>query len=284
MQIGQENKNNYIKIRDLKVRFKLSNKENLNALDGVNLKISQGEIVGLVGESGSGKTMLCLSILRLIPPPGKIINGEIVWNRENILAYNNQEMRKIRGKEITMIFQNPQSSLNPVHSIGKQLMSVIKLHSGINGNDLKNEAFRLLDQVQFRDAQSRFDDYPHQLSGGMAQRLMIAKALACKPKMLLADEPTSYLDVTIQDEIIRLLQKIRKEHNVGILFVSHDFGTVAKLCCDRIGVMYRGKIIETGSLEKIVHSPEHPYTKHLIASVPMADERVYSLFQPQSGV
>ena len=238
----------------------------------------------MVGESGSGKTMLCLSILRLIPPPGKIINGEIVWNRENILAYNNQEMRKIRGKEITMIFQNPQSSLNPVHSIGKQLMSVIKLHSGINGNDLKNEAFRLLDQVQFRDAQSRFDDYPHQLSGGMAQRLMIAKALACKPKMLLADEPTSYLDVTIQDEIIRLLQKIRKEHNVGILFVSHDFGTVAKLCCDRIGVMYRGKIIETGSLEKIVHSPEHPYTKHLIASVPMADERVYSLFQPQSGV
>ena len=279
MQANAENNENTLQVRNLKVQFKRTNNQNLNALDGVDLKVSQGEIVGLVGESGSGKTMLCLSILRLVPPPGEIQSGEIIWNNKDIISLSNKEMRAIRGRVITMIFQNPQSSLNPVHSIGNQLMSVIKLHSGNNGKDIKSEALNLLDQVQFRDAQSRFDDYPHQLSGGMAQRLMIAKALACKPKILLADEPTSSLDVTIQDEILQLLQKIRRENNVGILFVSHDFGAVAKLGCNRIGVMYQGKIIETGTLEELVDSPKHPYTRHLISSVPMADEKVFSIFK-----
>jgi len=268
-----------LQIRQLSVAFATEKKGHLKTLDQVDLTIDRGEIIGLVGESGAGKSMLCLSILRLIPPPGKIIGGEILWNQENILDRSEKEMRKIRGNEITMIFQNPQSSLNPVQSIGKQLMSVIKLHSGSNGVDLKREALIRLNQVQFADAQKRFYDYPHQLSGGMAQRVMIAKALACKPKLILADEPTSALDVTIQGEIIQLLQKIRKENNVGILFVSHDFGAVAKLGCDRIGVMHQGEIIETGTLENIIHKPVEAYTKHLISSVPLADKKIFSLFQ-----
>jgi len=268
---------NHLGVHGLKTIFRLTNNQYLYAVNGVDLHISQGEIVGLVGESGSGKTVFCLSVLRLVPPPGKILEGNILWNNKDILACNEEEMRHIRGREITMIFQNPQASLNPVFPIGRQLMSVLRLHNNVSPSNLKYEALRLLEQVQFADAEGRFNTYPHQLSGGMAQRVMIAKALACRPRILLADEPTSSLDVTIQAEIIQLLKQIRVENKLGILFVTHDLGVIAKLC-DRVAVMYQGKIVEEGPVEKIMRHPQHPYTERLLSSAPIADKRVYSLF------
>jgi ABC-type dipeptide/oligopeptide/nickel transport system ATPase component len=268
---------NRLEVRNLSVRFKHSKYNFIQALSGVDLNLSQGEIVGLAGESGAGKTILCLSMLRLLPPLSEIVSGEILYNNNNLMEFKANELRSYRGKEVTMIFQNPQLSLNPVYSIGHQLMSVIRLHSAMKRNELKSEALNLYRQVQFNNIEERFCDYPHQLSGGMAQRVMIAKALACHPKILLADEPTNSLDMTIQDEIIFLIKKIRDENKVGILFVSHDLILLAKLC-DSINIMYQGKIVESGSVEKIIRFPQHSYTKRLISAMPITDSRVNTLF------
>lgn len=258
--------------KNLSVCFNIKGQGVLRAVDGVDIGIRRGEILGLVGESGCGKTVFSLSLLRLISPPGHISNGQIVWNGRNLLELSNREMRLVRGKEIAMIFQNPQSSLNPLYSIGTQLISVIRLHQEISKEDAKNEALRLLRLVEIPDSDRRMNDYPHQFSGGMCQRIMIAMALSCQPKLLIADEPTASLDVTIQAQIMDLLLEIREKFQMAILLVSHDLGVIAKMC-DRIAVMYLGRIIEIAPAEKLYESPMHPYTQALLKSVPVPDPK-----------
>lgn len=259
-------------VRGLSVHFDVKGQGILRAVDGVDFDIRKGEILGLVGESGCGKTVFSLSLLRLISPPGHISSGQINWVGRNLLDLSNKEMRLVRGKEIAMIFQNPQSSLNPLYSIGSQLVSVIRLHREISKVEARNEALRLLRLVEISDPERRMNDYPHQFSGGMAQRIMIAMALSCQPKLLIADEPTASLDVTIQAQIMDLLLEIREKFQMAILLVSHDLGVIAKMC-DRIAVMYLGRIVEIAPAEKLYESPMHPYTQALLKSVPVPDPR-----------
>lgn len=259
-----------LNVRNLRVQFHLSGKQTLTAVDDIDLKIMPGEVMGLVGESGSGKTVLSLSLLRLIDPPGRISQGEIWWQGANLLNLKPKEMRAIRGSEIAIIFQNPQSSLNPIYSVGSQMKSVILLHHRISAKEAHAEALRLLQLVKVPDPERRLSDFPHELSGGTCQRIMIAMALSCKPKLLIADEPTASLDVTIQAEIMDLLLEIRKELNTSILLVSHDLGVIARMC-DRIAVMYLGRIVELAPSRELFRNPKHPYTKALLASVPIPD-------------
>ena len=265
-------KKELLNIKDLSVHFDLKGQGVLHAVDGIDLDIQQGEILGLVGESGCGKTVTTLSLLRLIDPPGHISNGQLNWEGKDLLNLNHKEMRQVRGKEIAMIFQNPQSSMNPLYSVGSQLVSVIRLHQQISKEEAKKEAVRLLRLVEIPDPDRRMNDYPHQLSGGMCQRIMIAMALSCKPKLLVADEPTASLDVTIQAQIMDLLLEIREKFQMAILLVSHDLGVIAKMC-DRISVMYLGRIVESAPAKKLYSSPKHPYTQALLKSVPLPDPK-----------
>ena len=242
----------------------------MRAVDGINLSVNRGQILGLVGESGCGKTVCSLSVLKLIDPPGRIEAGSIFWEGKDLIAYGKNEMLKIRGKEIAMIFQNPQSSLNPVYSIGSQLISVIKMHQEATRENARKEAVRLLRLVRIPDAETVLRHYPHQLSGGMCQRIMIAMALSCRPKLLIADEPTASLDVTIQAQIMDLLLEIREKFDMAILLVSHDLGVIARMC-DTISVMYLGRIVENATARELYESPLHPYTQALLKSVPVPD-------------
>jgi len=273
-----------LEIKNLNVEFKQKNSK-IIALKNISLKLNENEILGVVGESGSGKSTLCLSILRLLPP-NAIITGEVYYQGKNLLNLTEKEMQRIRGKHITMIFQNPVGSLFPLKRIGDQILEVLNLHQPRNGKEnkeiLKQEAIHLLNQVLFLEPEKRFNDYPHQLSGGMAQKVAIAKALACKPKILLADEPTSSLDATAEQEIIYLLKKIKKEQNISILFISHNLSTVAQLC-DRIIVMHNGEIVEENTTEKIFTQPQHPYTKMLIRSLPILDQNLTKLIQNKNS-
>jgi len=262
--------NALLSVRDLHVHFDIKDHGVLRAIDGIDLDICQGEILGLVGESGCGKTVFSLSLLRLITLPGHITNGQIFWNGKDLLTLNQKEMRRVRGKEIAMIFQNPQSSLNPVYSIETQLVAAIRLHRKISHKDAKNEAVRLMRLVEIPDAERRMHSYPHQLSGGMCQRVMIAMVLSCQPKLLIADEPSASLDVTIQAQIMDLLLEIRDKFSMSILFVSHDMGVIAHMC-DRVAVMYLGRIVEIASTEELYRRPLHPYTQALLQSVPIPD-------------
>lgn len=259
-----------LKVSGLKVQFELKGHQLLKAVDSVDIDIQSGEIMGLVGESGCGKTALSLSMLRLIAPPGRIANGQIIWQGRDLLRLNSEELRQVRGKEIAMIFQNPQSSLNPVYTIGAQMVAVIRLHRQISKKDAQDEAIRLLRLVKIPDAEKRINDYPHQFSIGMCQRIMIAMALSCQPKLLIADEPTASLDVTIQAQIMDLLLEIREQFEMSILLVSHDLGVIARMC-DRIAVMYLGRIVEIAPAKKLYESPMHPYTQALLQSVPIPD-------------
>jgi peptide/nickel transport system ATP-binding protein len=263
-------KKELLRIKDLSVHFNLKGHGVLHAVDGIDLDIYQGEILGLVGESGCGKTVTTLSLLRLIDPPGYISNGQLNWEGKDLLNLNHKEMRQVRGKEIAMIFQNPQSSMNPLYSVGSQLVSVIRLHQKISKEEARKEAVRLLRLVEIPDPDRRMNDYPHQLSGGMCQRIMIAMALSCRPKLLIADEPTASLDVTIQAQIMDLLLEIREKFQMAILLVSHDLGVIARMC-DRISVMYLGRIVESAPAKKLYNSPMHPYTQALLKSVPLPD-------------
>jgi peptide/nickel transport system ATP-binding protein len=240
------------------------------AVNGVSLTIGEKEIVGLVGESGSGKTVLSLSLLRLIPKPGAARSGAILWRGRDLLALPDEDMRAIRGREIAMIFQNPQSSLNPVRTIGAQMSAVIRLHQDRDRAAARAEALDCLRAVKIVDAERVYDSYPHQCSGGMCQRIMIAMALACRPKLLIADEPTASLDVTIQAQIMDLLLEIRERYGTAILLVSHDLGVIARMC-DRIAVMYRGRIVEEADALTLYRSPQHEYTRMLLDSVPVPD-------------
>ncbi len=238
------------------------------AVDGVSFNIEKGETLCVVGESGCGKSVTAMSILKLIPtPPGKYVSGEILFNEEDLLEKSESEMRKIRGNDIAMIFQEPMTSLNPVYTVGNQIAESIILHQGLNKNEAKKKAVEMLRKVGIPLPEKRVREYPHQLSGGMRQRVMIAMALSCNPTLLIADEPTTALDVTIQAQILHLMRNLKKEYNSSILFITHDLGVVAEMA-DKVIVMYAGKIVEQGKVEDIFNNPQHPYTIGLLNSIP----------------
>ncbi|OGQ25189.1 MAG: peptide ABC transporter ATP-binding protein [Deltaproteobacteria bacterium RIFCSPHIGHO2_02_FULL_60_17] len=271
-----------LQVRDLKTYFYTSQGV-VKAVDGVSYDIQEGETVALVGESGCGKTMSALSIMRLVPrPQGKIEDGEILFQGRNLLALDEEEMRKIRGAEIAMIFQEPMSSLNPVLTIGRQITETLEAHHPVSGEEAKRRALDLLRLVGIPDPAQRFSDYPHQLSGGMRQRVMIAIAVSCGPKLILADEPTTALDVTIQAQILELLRGLSQEFGLAMIIITHNLGVVARYA-DRVHVMYAGKIIESASAREIYQNPRHPYTLGLLHSVPRLDQPRRAKLDPIEG-
>ena len=251
----------------------------VKAVDGVSFSLRQGEALGIVGESGCGKTMTALSLLRLVPrPAARIVKGRIVLEGQNILEMSEREMReKIRGRKISMILQDPQTSLNPVFTIGNQLIEAIQIHHKDGHRSLIRRAIDGLKQVRVAAAERRVSDYPHQMSGGMKQRVVGAIAISCEPRVIIADEPTTSLDVTIQAQYLRLLRDIQEETNLSVIFITHDFGIVAKMC-DQVMVMYAGRVVERGPVRDIFNKPSHPYTQALLNSVPTMDERVDRLY------
>ena len=246
-------------------------------MDGVSFSLRQGETLGIVGESGCGKTMTALSLLRLIPKPAaRIISGEIILDGEDIVPKSDKEMRKLRGRKISMILQDPQTSLNPVFTIGNQLIEALGTHQGGARKDLIQKAVDALQSVRVGAPKRRLDDFPHQMSGGMKQRVIGAIAMSCAPKVIIADEPTTALDSTIQLQYLRLLKDIQAETGLAIIFITHDFGIVARMC-DRVAVMYAGRIVESADVRDLFNKPNHPYTQALMASVPQM-ERTDQLF------
>jgi oligopeptide/dipeptide ABC transporter ATP-binding protein len=245
----------------------------VRAVENVSFEIYPGEILSLVGESGCGKSVTGLSLLRLVSiPPGKIMNGEILFDGSNLLELEEREMEKVRGNDISMIFQEPMTSLNPVFTIGNQIMEAIELHQHLNKKEAKQKAIEVLDQVKIPSPEVRVDSYPHQLSGGMRQRAMIAMALSCQPKLLIADEPTTALDVTIQAQVLRLLKEIQRKMGMSVMLITHDLGVVSEIA-DRVAVMYAGRIVESGPIEAIFGQMRHPYTQGLLESIPQLKEK-----------
>ena len=279
-------------VKDLKTHF-YSAGRTVRALEGVSFNIEEGGAFGLVGETGCGKSVTALSILRLIPyPPGKIVAGKILFRGRDLLDLPEDEMRSIRGKEISMIFQEPMTSLNPVFRIGDQMAEVIILHQRVNQSKAMETAIEMLERVRLPDAERVVKQFPHQLSGGMRQRVMIAMELSCHPFLLIADEPTTALDVTIQAQILQLIKEMKKEFHTSILLITHDLGIVAELC-DWVAVMYAGSIVEEARVEEIFAEPKHPYTQGLWGAIPLIDQEketlavipgtVPDLSQPPSG-
>jgi oligopeptide/dipeptide ABC transporter ATP-binding protein len=236
------------------------------AVDEVSFRVDAGETLGLVGESGSGKSVTALSILRLVPPPGRIADGCIRFRGRDLLTLSEPEMRQVRGAQISLIFQEPMTALNPVFTIGSQIMEAMTVH-GVNSRDARARAIDLLAAVRMPDAERRLRDYPHQLSGGLRQRVLIAIALACRPALVIADEPTTALDATIQAEILDLLREMKAQFNVSLLLITHDLGVIAEMA-DRVAVMYAGRIVEEAPVRTLFRTPAHPYTRGLLASIP----------------
>jgi len=260
-----------LEVRDLKTHFYTEDGV-VPAVDGVSFSLNRGETLGIVGESGSGKSVTSLSVMRLIPyPAGKIIDGEILFEGENLLDKTDEEMRRIRGNEISMIFQEPMTSLNPVFTVGDQIMEAIILHQNVGHRQALDRAIEMLRLVGIPAPERRIDDYPHQMSGGMRQRAMIAMALSCNPKLLIADEPTTALDVTIQAQILDLMMDIKREFTTSIMLITHDLGVIAETA-DKVMVMYAGKIVESADVISIFKKPAHPYTEGLIGSIPKVNE------------
>lgn len=258
--------NTLLAIRGLTVDFDGDKPAAHRALDQVDIEVGVGETVGLVGESGSGKTVLAHAILGLLPGNGKATAGRIEWEGRDLLGLHERDLRGIRGKEVAMIFQDPQASLNPVYRVGHQIEWVLKLHRGLSGSDAKTEVLRLFDAVQLRDPERCFRSFPHELSGGMCQRVMISMALACRPKLLIADEPTSALDVTIQAEIVELLADVREKYQMTMLFITHDLGVAARLC-HKVVVLESGRVAESGPTHDVFSSPKTSYTRKLLKSI-----------------
>jgi len=256
-----------LQVRNLQTSFFTPEGE-VRAIDGVSFEIGEGKTLGLVGESGCGKSVTSLSIMRLIPsPPGKIVGGEILYRGRDLLKLNNEEMRKIRGNEISMIFQEPMTSLNPVFTVGNQIGEAISLHQGLGKKETRQKTIEMLRLVKIADPESRVDSYPHQLSGGMRQRVMIAMALSCNPSLLIADEPTTALDVTIQAQILELMKELQEKIGMALLLITHDLGVVAEQA-DDVAIMYAGKIVERSNTRAIFNRPFHPYTVGLLNSLP----------------
>jgi oligopeptide/dipeptide ABC transporter ATP-binding protein len=265
-----------VEIRNLKTHF--YTEDGISpAVDGVNLYINRGETLAVVGESGCGKSVTSLSVMRLIPsPPGKIVDGEILFEGRDLLKLPEAEMRKIRGNDISMIFQEPMTSLNPIYTIGDQILETINQHRGLSRKQSLDKAVEMLRLVGIPLPEKRVNEYPHQLSGGMRQRVMIAMALACNPKLLIADEPTTALDVTIQAQILELMRKLKQDLGMGIMLITHDLGIVAEMA-KRVVVMYAGKVIEESDVVSIFKRPLHPYTEGLLDSVPRIDSKLEKL-------
>lgn len=271
-------------IKNLAISFS-NHGRRFRTVNDIELSLNKGEILGIVGESGCGKSVTSLSILGLVPsPPGKIESGEIWLDGEDILTYSKAQMRKIRGKKVSMIFQEPMTSLNPVFSIGQQVVEAIRLHNDkLKKEEAAAQALKMLEVVGITAPERTFRSYPFQLSGGMRQRVMIAMALACRPKLLIADEPTTALDVTIQAQVLDLMRELRKEFDTAILFITHDLGVVAEIC-SRVAVMYAGYIVEEADVVELFHNPSHPYTQGLLASIPRIDEDKEELYTIKGSV
>lgn len=284
-----------LEVKDLKVQFET--REGLvRAVDGVSFSLAAGRTLGIVGESGSGKSMTVRALLSLVPPPGQIVSGEIWFNKRQTDALNQatgwidiaqldpkgRAIRGVRGEEIAMIFQEPMTSLSPVHTIGKQIIATLRLHKGSSRKEARKQAVELLHKVEMPKPEQTIDSYPHQLSGGMRQRAMIALALSCNPRLLIADEPTTALDVTTEAQILDLMRQLQAEYGMAILFITHNLGVVAEMAQDML-VMYLGQVVEQADVDTIFHNPQHPYTRALLRSMPRLDARSGTRLQAISG-
>jgi oligopeptide/dipeptide ABC transporter ATP-binding protein len=268
---------NVLEVKDLKTYF-FTGRGVVKAVDGVSFEIKEGETLGLVGESGCGKTITCLSILRLVPgPAARIVGGEVVLDGEDLLSKSEKDMRRIRGKKISMILQDPMVSLNPVFTIGDQMAEPVRIHQKLSRRLVWGKVKEMLRLMSIPSPEIRIREYPHQMSGGMRQRVVGGIALSCEPRLLIADEPTTSLDVTIQAQYLRLLKQVQQKEKLAMLMVTHDLGIVAKVC-DRVAVMYAGKIVECGDVREIFYRPAHPYTKALLGSLPKMEERQGKLY------
>jgi len=266
-----------LEVRNLRVEFPTRH-ATLVALDDISFEIAPGEILGVVGESGAGKSLTGAAIIGLLDPPGRVAAGEIRFNGQRIDNLPYEEMRKIRGRHIGAIFQDPLTSLNPLYTVGRQLVETIQTHLNVGAEEARRRAIKLLQETGIPAAEQRIDQFPHQFSGGMRQRVVIALALAAEPKLIVADEPTTALDVSIQAQIISLLKRLCKEHGAAVMLVTHDMGVIAETC-DRVAVMYAGRIVEIGPVHDVIHSPAHPYTVGLMGSIPAMDEDRERLLQ-----
>ncbi|HET9661604.1 MAG TPA: ABC transporter ATP-binding protein [Thermomicrobiales bacterium] len=272
-----------LEVKNLKTQF-FTQDGVVKAVEDVSFYVMPGETLGVVGESGSGKSITGLSIMRLIPsPPGKIVNGEVIFEGQDLLKLNDDQIRRIRGNQIAMIFQDPMTSLNPVLTINRQISEALQLHMGMSKDQAKARSIELLRMVGIPNAEERIDQYPHQFSGGMRQRVMIAMALSCNPKLIIADEPTTALDVTIQAQILDLMRSLQSERDTGVIMITHSMGVVAGMA-DRVQVMYAGSIVETASTEEIFANPRHPYTVGLMKSIPRLDARERERLEPIRGL
>ena len=270
-----------LEVRDLRTSFFTPAGE-VKAVNGVSFNLDSGKVLGIVGESGSGKSVTAYSILQILTHPGRIVGGSIKFKGQELVGLPDSEMRKIRGNRISIIFQDPMTSLNPVYTVGNQLVEAIKLHTGRNGAQARDRAAELLSLVGINEPEKRLKQYPYELSGGMRQRVMIAMALACEPDILIADEPTTALDVTIQAQILELMQDLQKKLGLAILMITHDLGVIAGMC-DEVIIMYAGGVCERGTADKIFYHPQHEYTKGLLRSIPNIDSDEKERLVPISG-
>lgn len=272
-----------LEVKNLKTYF-YTEEGVVPAVDGLDFTLGKGETLAIVGESGCGKSVTSLSVLRIVPtPPGKILDGEILYKGENLLQKTEKQMRSIRGNEISMIFQEPLTSLNPVFTIGRQIMDILRMHQGMKKDEARKKAIEMLRMVRIPSPEKVVDDYPHQLSGGMRQRVMIAMALACSPSILIADEPTTALDVTIQAQIMHLLSDLKKERDTSIILITHDLGVVAQIA-QNVMVMYAGQAVEYADVKSIFKNPMHPYTKGLLKSIPVLGVEQDSLYSIKGNI
>ncbi|MCL0057590.1 ABC transporter ATP-binding protein [Dehalococcoidales bacterium] len=270
-----------LEVKDLKTYF-FTDAGVVRAVDGISCYLKEGETIGLAGESGCGKSVSALSVMRLIHPPGRIVGGEIIFEGKNLLMVNGEEMRHVRGGKIAMIFQEPMTSLNPVLTIGHQISEALEIHLGMDKQDARKRSKELLQLVAIPDAERRLNDYPHQFSGGMRQRVMIAIALSCNPKLLIADEPTTAVDVTIQAQLLEIMKEMTGKFGTSLILITHNLGVIARYA-QRVYIMYAGKIVETGLASDVYRAPRHPYTMGLLASVPRLDTSSQTRLTPISG-
>lgn len=279
---GNNINNKLLEVNDLKVSFFTPAGE-VKAVGGISYDLGYGEVMGIVGESGSGKSVEAYSIMGLLQSPGKVIGGSIQFEGEDVLAYDKNEMANFRGNKVAMIFQNPMTCLNPVYTIGNQLVEALRAHNkDVSAAEANRKAMEMLRLVGINNVEKRMRQYPHEFSGGMRQRVMIAMGLICSPKLLIADEPTTALDVTIQAQILELMKDLQKQTGMGIIFITHNLGVVAEIC-DKVSVMYAGRIVEQGKVEDIFYKPGHPYTEGLLRSMPRVDAEEYERLIPISG-